>query len=69
MLRRGRLPGAGDRRALALDASGLVLASRRRLPQQTVWALEQHDGALWQLQGMSADPASTARFLREPAPL
>lgn len=34
----------------------------RKVSREAVWALEEHDGELWQLQGVSNDPASAARF-------
>ena len=64
MWRRDRTPRKGDRRAVALSASGLVSADpwRAALSSDTVWALEEHDGRLWHLQGISDEPASAARF-------
>jgi hypothetical protein len=64
MWRRDRKPRKGDRRAVALDASGLVSADpwRAVLSSDTVWALEQYDGRLWHLQGISDEAAAAARF-------
>ncbi|MCU1599707.1 MAG: hypothetical protein JWO22_416 [Frankiales bacterium] len=34
----------------------------RKVSREGVWALEEHDGQLWMLQGVSDDPASAVRF-------
>jgi hypothetical protein len=59
---------SGDRRAVAVRASGLVSADpiRAALSKDVVWALEEFDGQLWQLQGISDDATSAARFSLEP---
>jgi hypothetical protein len=64
MWRPTRRPRQGDRRAVALDATGLVRAGSWRTlrSQDSVWALEEYDGQLWHLQGVSTDAAGAARF-------
>jgi hypothetical protein len=32
------------------------------MSREPVWVLEEHDGRLWQLQGVSDDAADAARF-------
>jgi hypothetical protein len=71
MWRRVREPRRGDRRAVALDGSGLVCACgqwRALLSQHraAAWALEEHDGQLWLLQAMSQEATAAARFVHEP---
>lgn len=53
-----RRPRRGDRRVVVLDRAGRW----RRMSREPVWVLEEHDGRLWQLQGVSDDAADAARF-------
>ncbi|HEV7207687.1 MAG TPA: hypothetical protein VGN54_03000 [Mycobacteriales bacterium] len=45
----GRIPTAGDRRAVSADVE--------------LWALEQHDGRLWQIVALATTPEGCRAFL------